>query len=68
MPGIPSAKEVEKYGVSLGEMNAKLLKKVEEMMLYLIAKDKQYNQQKQQLEKQAAELMDIKQMLLLNKK
>ncbi|MFD1631678.1 hypothetical protein [Pseudopedobacter beijingensis] len=49
-------------------MNAKLLKKIEELTLHLIAKDKQYNQQKQQLEKQAAELMDIKQMLLLNKK
>lgn len=36
LPGIPSAKEIEECGVSLGEMNAKLLKKVEELTLYLI--------------------------------
>lgn len=41
LPEIPSATEVEKEGVNLGEMNAKLLKKIEELTLYLIEKDKQ---------------------------
>ncbi|ELR68767.1 hypothetical protein C900_05863 [Fulvivirga imtechensis AK7] len=36
LPGIPTAKEVEENGVNLGEMNAKLLEKVEELTLYLI--------------------------------
>ena len=36
LPGIPSAKEVEKTGISIGEMQAKLLRKIEEMTLYLI--------------------------------
>ena len=36
LPEIPSAKEVEENGVSLGEMNAKLLKKIEELTLHLI--------------------------------
>jgi hypothetical protein len=36
LPEIPSAAEVEKDGVNLGEMNAKLLKKIEEITLYLI--------------------------------
>jgi hypothetical protein len=36
LPGIPSAEEVKTNGVDLGEMNAKLLKKIEELTLYLI--------------------------------
>lgn len=41
LPEIPSAKEVAENGVNLGEMNSKLLKKIEELTLYLIEKDKQ---------------------------
>lgn len=36
LPGIPTATEVEKNGVDVGEMNTKLLQKVEELTLYLI--------------------------------
>ncbi|WP_295124136.1 hypothetical protein [uncultured Chitinophaga sp.] len=36
LPGIPSAKEVETNGHDLGEMNKKLLEKIEELTLYLI--------------------------------
>ncbi len=43
LPGIPSAQEVKSNGVDLGEMNAKLLKKIEELTLHLIEKDKQLN-------------------------
>nr|WP_113645467.1 hypothetical protein [Pedobacter chitinilyticus] len=41
LPGVPAAAEVEKEGVALGEMNKILLKKIEEMTLLLIEKDKQ---------------------------
>jgi len=41
LPEIPSAKEIEKNGIQLGDMNMKLLKKIEELTLYLIEKDKQ---------------------------
>nr|WP_315421950.1 hypothetical protein [uncultured Pedobacter sp.] len=41
LPDMPSAKEVEAKGVELGEMNKLLLKKVEELTLHLIEKDKQ---------------------------
>ncbi len=41
LPGIPSAEEVKTNGVDLGEMNAKLLQKIEELTLHLIEKDKQ---------------------------
>ena len=40
LPEIPSAKEVEENGVSLGEMQAKLLQKIEELTLYAIVQQK----------------------------
>jgi hypothetical protein len=36
LPEVPSAKEMEKNGVQLGEMNMLLLKKIEELTLYQI--------------------------------
>jgi hypothetical protein len=36
LPGIPSAAEVEKNGIELGDMNKKLLQKIEELTLYVI--------------------------------
>jgi hypothetical protein len=44
LPGVPSATEVEKEGVSLGEMNKVLLQKVEELTLHLIELEKKINQ------------------------
>jgi hypothetical protein len=41
LPGIPSAAEVEKNGIELGDMNKKLLQKIEELTLYLIEQKKQ---------------------------
>ncbi|NII83288.1 tail fiber protein [Pedobacter sp. SG908] len=40
LPGIPSAQEVAKNGIELGEMNKLLLQKIEELTLHLIEKDK----------------------------
>lgn len=36
LPEIPSAKEIEKEGIDLGNMNMRLLKKIEELTLYQI--------------------------------
>ena len=36
LPEIPTTKEVSENGVSVGEMNAKLLQKIEELTLYVI--------------------------------
>ncbi len=36
LPDMPSAKEVAAEGIDLGEMNRKLLQKVEELTLYII--------------------------------
>ncbi|ACU03275.1 hypothetical protein [Pedobacter heparinus] len=41
LPGIPSAAEVKANGIDLGEMNAKLLQKIEELTLHLIHQQKE---------------------------
>jgi hypothetical protein len=40
LPEIPSAKEIEKNGLMLAEMNMNLLKKIEELTLYAINQEK----------------------------
>ena len=47
LPNVPSAAEVETNGVNVGEMNAILLQKVEELTLYLIQLQKQVDELKQ---------------------
>jgi hypothetical protein len=42
LPNIPAAAEVEKEGISLGEMNKKLMEKVEELTLYIIELNKKH--------------------------
>jgi hypothetical protein len=39
LPGIPTEKEVKENGVNIGEMQSKLLQKIEELTLYLIQQD-----------------------------
>lgn len=41
LPEVPSAKEIEEEGIALGEMNMLLLKKIEEMTLYMIHAQKE---------------------------
>jgi hypothetical protein len=43
LPEIPTAKQMIDNGINLGELNIKLLQKVEELTLHLIEKDKQIN-------------------------
>ena len=44
LPEVPSAKEMESEGLELGEMNMLLLKKIEELTLYLLEQDKEIKQ------------------------
>ena len=53
---IPSAAEVAEHGISLGEMDAKLLQKVEELMLYTIEQEKRMQEQQKQIEGLKAQL------------
>ncbi|HWV67134.1 hypothetical protein [Chitinophaga sp.] len=50
LPEIPSASEVEKEGVDLGDMDKKLLQKIEELTLYLIDMKKEIGKLKAQNE------------------
>jgi len=43
LPGIPSAAEVAEHGVSMGDMQSKLLAKIEELTLHLIDQEKRIN-------------------------
>jgi len=51
LPGIPTAKQMVENGVNLGELNIKLLQKVEELTLHLIEKEKQLEIQARKLSK-----------------
>ncbi|MCC9073591.1 tail fiber protein [Flavobacterium sp. F-65] len=46
LPEIPSAKEIEKNGLMLAEMNMSLLKKIEELTLYMIEMKKENEEMK----------------------
>jgi len=48
LPGIPSEQEVRREGVAVGEMQAKLLEKIEELTLYAIQLNKENERLKQQ--------------------
>ncbi len=53
LPNIPSASEVSENGIQLGEMNAKLLEKIEELTLHLIDQNKK-------MEKMQKEINELK--------
>ena len=52
LPGIPSAAEVESNGVNLGEMDAKLLQKIEELTLYIIQQNKRIEELEKKVNRQ----------------
>jgi hypothetical protein len=60
LPEIPSAKEVEKNGALLGEMNKLLLKKVEELTLYMIELKKRDELLQNRIDLQEKEIENLK--------
>ncbi|HOU81850.1 MAG TPA: hypothetical protein PLK62_01480, partial [Bacteroidales bacterium] len=50
LPGVPTQNEISKDGMDVYEMNAILLKKVEELTLYVIEQQKQIDQLKERFE------------------
>lgn len=59
LPDMPSAAQVEKDGLNLGEINTVLTKKVEELTLYLINGEKRENDLRSQVNKLQQQLQDI---------
>ncbi|MEM7296879.1 MAG: hypothetical protein AAF391_01270 [Bacteroidota bacterium] len=55
LPEIPSEAEVTENGINLGEMNAKLLQKIEELTLYLIEQNKEIKALKEEVSELKAE-------------
>jgi hypothetical protein len=49
LPGIPSAKEMRKNGVKVGNLQMKLLRKIEELTLYAINQNNQGKEKKEQI-------------------
>ena len=52
LPEVPSAEEVTKNGLDLGDNQATLLKKIEELTLYVIEQNKKLEQQNELIKKQ----------------
>ncbi|CAN5272040.1 hypothetical protein BH09BAC3_BH09BAC3_35250 [soil metagenome] len=50
LPDVPSAVDIEKNGINLSEMNMLLLKKVEELTLYVIELKKENEKQQKQID------------------
>jgi len=60
LPEIPSEAEVTENGINLGEMNAKLLQKIEELTLYMIDMNKQMKAQATEIENLKSENSELK--------
>jgi hypothetical protein len=63
LPEIPSAKEIEKNGLMLAEMNMNLLKKMEEMTLYIIEMNKKLEEQNIQIQSQNIKLISLEKQI-----
>jgi len=48
LPNIPSAQKVREEGIDLGDMNAKLLQKIEELTLYIISQNHEIEKLKEE--------------------
>lgn len=63
LPEIPSAKEVKENGMSLVDMQVKLLQKVEELTLYAIDQQKRIEEQSQTVSNQQKRIEQLEQLL-----
>jgi hypothetical protein len=63
LPGIPAASIVENNGTDVGETQAALLKKIEELTLYTIEQDKKLESQRQITEMLIREIRELKELV-----
>lgn len=66
LPNIPAATEIEEDGIDLGEMDAKLLEKIEEQALYIIELNTKLKAQQAENEEMKKRLEKLEAMLLQN--
>ena len=60
LPDVPSATEIKDKGLSMGEMQNKLLQKIEELTLYAIEQNKQISQQNKKIEQLEKDIQKMK--------
>lgn len=60
LPDVPSAQEAEKNGIDVAANQAVLLKKVEELTLYIIDQNKKLEQQQEEINKMRLQLEKLK--------
>ena len=60
LPDVPSATEVEKDGIDIGDNQALLLKKIEELTLYAIDQQKQIKEQQKHIVSQQEQVKELK--------
>jgi len=65
LPDVPSAEEVEKKGLDLGDNQATLLRKIEELTLYVIEQNKEINKQQKLLHRQQQLLQEQQRRIVL---
>ncbi len=63
LPEIPTSEEVQENGISVGEMNAKLLQKIEELTLYVIELSNENKEQKQVNVELKNEIEELKKLI-----
>ena len=49
LPNIPAAAEVEKNGIEVGDMQKRMMEKIEELTLYIIQQDKRIRELEKQV-------------------
>nr|WP_299170386.1 tail fiber protein [uncultured Allomuricauda sp.] len=59
LPNIPSAQEMEANGIQLGEMNMKLLEKIEELTLYTLQQEMKLQKKDEKIKKIQEEQMNL---------
>jgi hypothetical protein len=63
LPGIPTSKEAVENGVKLGDMQSKLLQKVEELTLYVIEQNKELSELKKEVGDLRTENKELRQKI-----
>jgi len=63
LPGIPAAAEVEKKGIDVAGNQAALLKKIEELTLYIIEQEKTIQKQNDQFNELKQEMAELKALI-----
>jgi len=51
LPNVPAAEDIQKSGLEVGEMQRKMMEKIEELSLYIIAQQKEIDELKKQIAK-----------------